>query len=185
MTRFEEALLTELTTLVDTAAPSPRRARRRPRPALVAAGVGAATVLAAGLVLGPGGQTPGYALERQADGTFRLAVHQVSGVEEANEALDAAGIRARVYALGPSGSCPEFRLGDRPDDPPHLTNIGAADADWFYLPRDVPPDVTLVLTVHPRDDGTDDSLTVTSSAIRGDAPPCVEPGPDPATAPQR
>jgi hypothetical protein len=179
MTKFEEALLAELTTLVDTGAPSPRRARRRPM--LIAAAVGAATVLSAGLAFGPGGQTPAYALERQADGTFRLAVYQVSGVDEANEALTAAGIRARVYRLGPAGSCPEHRVSDRPDDPPHLENIGGSDADGFYIPRDIPQDVTLVLIVHPED--PEDSLTVTSSAVRGDAPPCVEPDVDPGPQP--
>jgi hypothetical protein len=112
-------------------------------------------------------------LERATDGTFRLAVYQVSGIDEANEALAAEGIRAKVYRLGPSGSCPEFRLGDRPDVPAHLTNHGGSDENWFYIPRDIPQDVTLVLTVstiHP----VKNTLVVTSSAIRGNAPPCVE-----------
>jgi hypothetical protein len=174
MTRFEESLLTELTTLVETEKTSPRRAFRRPK--LIAAAVGSAAVLAAGL-LGPGGRTPAYALERQGNGAFRLAVHQVSGIDEANEALAAEGIRARVYALGPIGSCPEHPFGDRPDDPPHLKNIGDIEEGWFYIPRDIPQDVTLVINVHPEDPV--DSLTLTWSAVRGDAPPCTEAGPDP------
>lgn len=181
MTRFEEALLSELTTLVDPEAARPARARRRPT--LVAVAVGAAAVVAAGLVLGPQGQAPAYALKRQADGTFRLSVYQVSGVDAANEALAAEGIRARVYTVGPAGSCPEFQFGDRPDDPPHLADTGSADEDGFTIPREIPPDVTLVLTVHPQAgvETGPDSLTVTWGAIRGDAPPCVE-DPDPIRA---
>jgi hypothetical protein len=171
MTRFEEALLTELTARVDRQTSRPPRSHRRP--ILVAAGVGAAAAVTAGLLLAPGGQTPAYALERAADGTYRLAVHQVAGIDAANQALAEEGIRARVYRLGDPGSCPEFRLGDRPDVPSRLTDHGGTDENWFYFPREIPQDVTLVLTVSTIDSGPD-TLVVSSSAIRGDAPPCVE-----------
>jgi hypothetical protein len=171
VTRFEEALLTDLKTMVDQQKSSPPRARRRPT--LVAAAIGAGTALGVGLLLAPSGQSPAYALEREPDGTFRLAVYQVSGIDDANKKLAAEGIRAHVYRLRSPGSCPQFHLGDRPDAPSHLRDHGDSDENWFYLPRDIPQDVTLVLTVSTID-SVDDTLVVSSSAIRGEAPPCVE-----------
>ncbi len=68
MTKSENALLSELTDLVGAdSTPTPRHHRRR-QVLTVAATVAATTALAAGLVLAPSQQNPGYALERSPTG---------------------------------------------------------------------------------------------------------------------
>jgi hypothetical protein len=89
-----------------------------------------------------------------------------------------------VYVLGEYGSC--LTWGDRPDDPAHLTSSLGVEENAFLIPRDIPDDVTLVLTVGEMQapgGGGGWWWWVATSAVRGDAPPCVQERPRPPTTP--
>jgi hypothetical protein len=176
MTRFENALLEELTTLVRVDVAPRRRAprRRAPRRPRTVAGLAAVTaavaVVTGALVLSPRQQSPGFALDRRSDGGFRLRIDDIRAVGPANDALAAAGVRARVVRLGGPGSCPEYTIGDRQVPlPPGF--LGPAGENVVSFPATVPPGHTYLLLVSDDRPGL---VSILGNLVRGPTPSCAQ-----------
>ncbi|MFG3441348.1 hypothetical protein ACGF0J_29235 [Nonomuraea sp. NPDC047897] len=81
------------------------RHRRLPRPALLlpAAGLAAALVVGAPLVLGGG--APAYAIDRNPDGTITVTINQAKNPEALQEDLRAMGVNTVVDYIPPGKRC--------------------------------------------------------------------------------
>jgi hypothetical protein len=109
MTRFADQLFDDLIqehgpALAATRVPTAPR-RHVARPALLAAGAGAAAIAVTAGFLTAGGGTPAYAVTSNADGTVTLAVHDQSGIAGANQALHKLGDN-RVVVVPVRAGCP-------------------------------------------------------------------------------
>jgi hypothetical protein len=189
MSRFEDALLTELRETAETGAAA--RPARRPR--LLAGAAAAATAAVAlvtgALVLAPGTRTPAYSLVERGDGSVEIAIFDGKAIDEVNERLAGEGIRARVYAVTAPGDCPGFTWGDRRAAAPDPGREYVRLSSYGYLvDRDIPEGYTALLrlaTLGPSDDpdGVARYVSIGSYLARGEAPPCAQasgPFPPPA-----
>jgi hypothetical protein len=110
MNQFEDHLWSHLSDEhgADEVACSPSRARRRPRPAVVTAGVGGITAaaVAATLVLSATtSTTPAYALTENANGTVTITLNDVAtGIPALNAEFKRLGIRERAVPM--EANCP-------------------------------------------------------------------------------
>jgi hypothetical protein len=111
MTRFTDELFDDLLRehgpmLASAKVPAAPKRHLATRPVLLTAGAGGLAVVATVGTLVAGGGTPAYAVTTHPDGTVSLAVHQKSGIAEANAKLHTLGQRVVVVPVG--SGCPSI-----------------------------------------------------------------------------
>jgi hypothetical protein len=191
MSRFEDRLWAELverhTALAAQpgAVPARRRTSRAPLrrllPIAVTALIAAVAIVLAG-GLGSGGGTPAYAVTQNPDGTVTVTIRELVGVEGADNQLETLGVPVRVAA--PEAGCVTSSY-----TPVRLT--AAMHATLFHYtstgprgvqidPAAIPVGDTLLLSAREAGQGV---VALAVTLYRGQAPPCLPPGPAGTTAP--
>ncbi|MGH3246122.1 MAG: hypothetical protein ACRDOI_07920 [Trebonia sp.] len=120
MTRFTDELFDDLLRehgpmLASTKVPAAQKRHLGPRPVLMTAGAGGLAVAATVGTLVAGGGTPAYAVTTHSDGTVSLAVHQQSGIAQANAKLHTLGDRVVVVPV--RADCPSISTLPEPAAP--------------------------------------------------------------------
>lgn len=185
MTKFADQLFDDLMrehgpTLASTAMPAAQKRHPATRPALMAVGVGGVAAAATVGTLVAGGGTPAYAVTTNSNGTVTLAVHQKSGIAQANGKLRSLGERVVVVPVGPH--CPSITSLPGPGPRAHgggkvtVQASSSADGSMTVDAHGIPAGDTLVVAFEPIGKGVLGASGLTS----GPVPACVSiPAPPP------
>jgi hypothetical protein len=126
MNSFEDQLWSHLSEThgADDAVASRTATRRRPRPAMLTAGVGGLAAAAVGVTLVFGASTstpPAYALTQSPNGTITVTLNNIStGVPAVNADFAKLGIRMRAVPIEAGCTTPPTFGYDGPDNAPGL-----------------------------------------------------------------
>lgn len=180
MTKFEDQLFSELmdehgAALARIEVPEAGRSRRPGW--LVAGSLAAAGAVGAGLALfGAAAPAAAYSVTQNADGTTSVVLHDMSGIQGANSALEKSGDNAFVVPL--RAGCPD--LSTFVSQAPMNTRDIAEDLaiDWAggeirFHARDIPAGDILLIAVQAQKDGW---VWVAVIVKSGPIPSCVSDG---------
>ncbi|MFF4416605.1 hypothetical protein ACFYY8_29120 [Streptosporangium sp. NPDC001559] len=177
--RYEEQLLMDLKAEIMDRAERRRRLTRRLFAGGAAVLVAGAAAVAIPVLTGTG--TPAYAVNKKADGTVNVQIHEFKDVDQLERDLNAAGVRADVSYLPPGKQCEKGRgkvggkaMGPGADAAARIVK-GGLDIDPLLIGQDQ----TLLLEFTGDQEETAETKKyemlwrLTASLVTGQVGPCV------------